>query len=137
MGVIFDQNELRERLTLKNGGKWDFWLTHVSLVESYIKKNKMRPINHEHLAMSQPQIKESTFAAKAEKQVFVLYPIPFPGGIKYPHFHFEGNIYEVSPELWKSFTKEVVLSLTDKLRTAGKIPYDGLMEISETIGSYC
>lgn len=58
---------------------------------------------------------------------------PFPGGIRIPHLHFEGEIYTLSQQDWQEFAGERVGELREKLGQVGTVGFDELVELSNAI----
>ena len=137
MALISNQLESAELLTLKNGGRRDIWVSFHENVAAFAKKYEMRPFRPEQLPFLQLPVNE--IAPEVEKRVRVTIPrpIPFPGGLKFPHFHINGEVYALTPSQWKEFSSQMVENLSQRLSKAGSIPFNGLVEISETIGAYC
>jgi len=78
----------------------------------------------------------SEMEAKAhavEKAAIVLLPNDFPGGIKSPHVHYNGDIYLIKKEDWKAFSGKIVENFRAKLATAKNISYDELMRLSDAM----
>ena len=115
----------------------DIWIKHVDIIEGIIKKGQAKLINEAFLppineiAGAVNQVAATREAApKAAKQIL---KIPFPGGIRFAHFHYKGDVYRVSPEGWQQFTKGVVEGMVQKLGSAKSVSFEQVMELSGSI----
>ncbi|NMW22532.1 MAG: hypothetical protein HKK67_13105 [Chlorobiaceae bacterium] len=69
------------------------------------------------------------FNTFASFNVFLLWP-GFPGGIRSPHIHYNGEIYFLNNEQWKEYTTPVLKNLSDKLASAQSITFNDLASVS-------
>lgn len=137
MRKIFDPQEFMELLTSKYGGKWDIWASYNKLVADYAKRMKLEALRPDQLPAVGAPMDEIRLNISKEKKVPFFPPIPFPGGLRFPHLHIEGKIYPLTQDQWKGFTKIMVDDLVGRLSKAQTINFEGLMEISESIGAFC
>jgi hypothetical protein len=64
-----------------------------------------------------------------------LRKIHYPGGIRMPHFHFEGDIYLLDEKQWKEFSRNIIKEFQAKLSTVNIVNFEQLIELSEAIDS--
>jgi hypothetical protein len=69
----------------------------------------------------------------AENAIMTLLPKDFPGGIKSPHVHYNGDIYLLKKEDWKAFSGKIIEDFRTKLASAKSINYDQLMKLSDVM----
>lgn len=123
-----------DMLILKNGGRFDFWITHVEIVRVFIEKQKLQPISQERIGQ---QVSARSFKAGDKKAIvpeyYIPWPFPFPGGIKVPHLHFGDDIYYLNNKQWREFSGTALKSLQDKFKNIGSVGYDGLMNLADAI----
>ncbi len=109
----------------------DIWIKNISVSEKLIKAGQATRIDPQSL----PPVGEiGGQVAQAEKaKAQVIRRIPFPGGIRFPHLHYKGDVYQVSPEGWKEFTGSVMDGMIQKLKSAKSVSFDQVMEVSSAI----
>lgn len=69
----------------------------------------------------------------ADSATMTLLPKDFPGGIKSPHVHYNGDIYLLKKEDWKVFSGKIIEDFRTKLASAKSINYDQLMKLSDVM----
>jgi hypothetical protein len=69
----------------------------------------------------------------AADAAMILLPKDFPGGIKSPHVHYNGDIYLLKKEDWKAFSGKIIEEFRTKLANAKSINYDQLMRLSDAM----
>lgn len=77
-------------------------------------------------------------AAKAklpvsEENAMTLLPRYFPGGIRSPHVHYNGDIYLLNKENWNAFSSKIIEGFRTKLANAKGINYDQLMKLGDAM----
>ncbi len=72
-------------------------------------------------------------ARSGEQATFMLLPKDFPGGIKSPHVHYNGDIYLLKKEDWKAFSGKIIEDFRARLATAKNISYDELMRLTDVM----
>lgn len=113
----------------------DIWIKNAGIAERLIKAGQATRIDPQSL----PPIGDiaggiTPVAREAEKsKAPLLLRIPFPGGIRFAHLHYKGDVYQVSPEGWKEFTQVVMDGMMQKLRAAKGVSFEQVMEISSSI----
>jgi hypothetical protein len=117
------------------GIRADIWIKNGGISERLIKAGQATRIDPQSL----PPIGEivggiTPVAREAEKsKAPAILRIPFPGGIRFAHLHYKGDVYQVSPEGWKEFTQVVMDGMMQKLRAAKGVSFEQVMEISSSI----
>lgn len=128
---------LKKYRVFKWGKPADIWTRNVDIIEGMVKEGLATKINDQHLpsvgeAVETPVIREAEKSAKAT----VIKKIPFPGGLRFAHVHFKGDVYRVGEKGWKVFTERVIGDFTQKLQKAAEtntVSFDQMMEISDTL----
>lgn len=117
-----------DTLILKNGGRRDFWLSHVDIVGRYIKK-----LGRDVVQINTPVM--SPVASKTKASTKAIIWDPTRGGMRMPHLHYEGEIYILNEKQWASFSKMAMKSLTNKLAKVQKVGFEDVMQISEIVAN--
>jgi len=128
---------LKKYRVFKWGKPADIWTRNVDIIERMVKEGLATKINDQYLpsvgeAVETPVTREAEKGAKAA----VIKKIPFPGGLRFAHVHFKGDVYRVGEEGWKVFTARVIGDFTQKLQKAAEtntVSFDQMMEISDTL----
>lgn len=109
------------------------WLHNRDFVQDFVRKNKVKPIEREHLAALDlsPALlpAEAMGADKVPVQKFV----PYYGGMRVPHLHLGDQIYRLNQEQWKAFSSGIIENLRTKLDRAGTVSFEQLMELSDVM----
>jgi hypothetical protein len=116
-----------DMLALKNGGRWDFWVSQVNVIEQFMKSagKELTQINVvEHNAVKQE--------SKAAAGKAILWD-PTRGGMRMPHIHYAGEIYILNEKQWDEFSKLALHALADKMGRMQKVPFENVMQIAEAI----
>jgi len=114
-------------LIWKYGGRLDFWLRNIEAIAGLLKTLNLKPVAREHLANAVQMY------AEMEKGNPGLRRWDFPGGIRMPHLHFKGEIFLLNEEQWKTFVKQTLTNLQERLGSAKAVSFEGIAEISEAI----
>lgn len=125
-------NGIYERLILKNGGRFDFWINYRETIARFIKEFDLRAIEREYFAFDDP-VPIIPRAAEVSDELYYLRPRPFPGGLRIPHLHFRNDIYLLEPEQWKEFSAMTMDNFREKLTRAEVVSFNQVMELSEAI----
>lgn len=110
------------------GGPRDFWLGNIAAIKQVVDGNKLVPIAPELTTGPMLIARIGT-----EPQLPVPHRVPFPGGLKLPHLHYEGNAYLLTEEQWRGFTGRVLEDFKARLAKVKVVSFDQLMSIAETI----
>lgn len=133
--MFYPQEIDYSRFQLINGGRFDYWLINHASIAKFIKEYNLKPIGREFTFTG---IDKEMMADVKKLDARILWPypwpIPFPGGLKYPHIHYRNDVFVLKANQWKDFTKRVVEEMTHKLQNAGNIRYNELMGITEALG---
>lgn len=123
------------KLRLINGGRFDYWVINHASIAHFIKEYGLKPIGKEFLFSG---IDQKALAQIKETDARMLWPwpwpFPFPGGMKYPHLHYKDDIFVLEADQWKAFSHQVMEEMREKLVEAGRVSYDELMNITESLG---
>jgi hypothetical protein len=112
----------------------DIWIKNIGISEKLIKAGQATRIDPQSLPSIGDIAGSITQVAQAEKpKAPAILKIQFPGGIRFPHLHYKGDVYQVSPEGWKEFTGVVMEGMVQKLKSAKSVSFDQVMEISSSI----
>lgn len=110
-------------------GLWGpIWIRDVAAIRDFVAKQKLIPLT----AVGAPAPAKTTRTKAAEIPIELRVP-PFPGGMRMPHLHFEGQIYPMTDKQWQAFSGLVLRRLQERLAGAKSISFSHLMEISEAI----
>jgi hypothetical protein len=113
----------------------DIWIKNAGISERLIKAGQATRIDPQSL----PPIGDiaggiTPVAREAEKsKAPAILKIQFPGGIRFAHLHYKGDVYQVSPEGWKEFTQVVMDGMMQKLKAAKGVSFEQVMEVSSSI----
>ena len=132
-GTFAQYDRPYEMLVSKYGGRFDFWISSLDMVNKFIRSNRIRPIPKEHLIMDGP-IRLGAAAKKELAGLEFLKPRPFPGGLRCPHLHHKRDIYRLTEKQWLDFSGKALANLRDKLDKAQTVSFEEVMELSEVIG---
>jgi hypothetical protein len=114
-----------DMLYLKCGGRWEFWVSQINVIEQFMKTagKELIQINEAaHGAVRQE--------AKAASGKAILWD-PTRGGMRMPHIHYAGEIYILNEKQWEDFSKLAMQSLTEKMGRMQKVPFEKVMQIAE------
>jgi hypothetical protein len=116
------------------GIRADIWIKNGGISEKLIKAGQATRIDPQSLPPVLDISGGITQMAQAEKpKAPAILKIQFPGGIRFAHLHYKGDVYQVSPEGWKEFTQVVMDGMVQKLKAAKSVSFDQVMEISSSI----
>jgi hypothetical protein len=77
--------------------------------------------------------KTDVLTAKTDTVVSRVPPIWIHGGMKNPHLHYDGKIYELNEAQWDQFVKSTVDEFSSKLVQAKSISFETFMNVSEIL----
>ena len=116
-------------LILKNGGRWDFWVSHVEIIERYVKETIKELIQ---IRTPATQILVAPEARPAAPSKAILWD-PTRGGMRMPHLHYAGEIYLLNEAQWANFSKIATKSLAERLAKVQKVGFEEVMQVSEAL----
>lgn len=125
-------NVVYDRYILKNGIPSDFWVLEAARIKEFVQQMKIQPVDQSYLADDPVPVPNVAATARVANPA-VLYPRPFPGGLKTAHLHFQGNVYLLTDEQWKKFSADALKTLKDKLNKASTVGFGPMMELSDAI----
>lgn len=103
-------NYLTKRWGGEEGGDWVFWYEFRATIREIIDEFNIEPVAPKFL----PQRGFPVTGSMAR---------PWPcGGIKGPHLHFGGEVYDLNVKQWKVFTDSVIKECQAKLEIAQSLP---------------
>ncbi len=107
------------------GGPRDLWLKNAEAIKDIITNSEPIPVETAHAQMLTIQ--------SATETKLIPHRVPFPGGLRIPHLHFEGKVYAVKETTWREFSNKVIVDLQKRLDEAKNkaISFERLMELSE------
>ena len=111
-----------------------FWENYKDFIQNRIEKFNLEPLDITvDVAKSSVPERSSRNIAFEENRALTLKPIDFPGGIRNPHFHFDGKIYLLNERQWKDFSKDIIKSFQEKLAKVGSVNFEKIMRLSNAI----
>jgi hypothetical protein len=119
-------------LILKNGGRRDFWVSQVSIIERFVKAN-LNQLVRIQVADQSPvglEVKAAVPSAAAKKAIIWD---PTRGGMRMPHLHYAGEIYILNESQWAAFSKAAMKALSEKLAKVQKVTFEDVLQVSETL----
>jgi hypothetical protein len=125
-GSIYDE------LILKNGGRRDFWVSHVGLVEKFVKANLNDLVKVNAATHAVAGVGREAGAQPAARATVVMWD-PTRGGMRMPHLHYAGEMYLLNESQWAAFSKGAMAALTEKLGSAGRVSFENVMAVSDVI----
>ena len=122
-------------LILKNGGRWDFWVSQVAVVGRYVDAHakELTKVQTPFQAVFQTPMAPSPQVERAPAAGAHLIWDPTRGGMRMPHLHYGGEIYMLNAAQWAEFSTTAVSALTEKLAKSQKVSFERLMQFSEAI----
>ena len=114
----------------RHGGRTDFWMKNINAVNEFIKAHNLKPIPVEHLPtpVMASELPQGPVAKRSLPR-----PLPFPGGIRFAHLHFENNVYVLNADQWKEFSGQMLKDFREKLGTVKTISFEQAIELSAVI----
>ncbi len=110
------------------GGPRDFWLRNAAAIKQVIDANKLPAVA--------PELTNGPLLG-ARMGPEVLGPLPhrppFPGGLKLPHLHFEGNACLLNEEQWRAFTGRVLEDFKSRLAKVKIVSFDQMMSVADAV----
>jgi len=130
-------NNMNPYLWIKNIEKvWiygrppDIWIKNLEIIKEFITRSNLKPIPSENLSMPSAM---ADFQQNPTSKPLTFKPIPFPGGIRLAHLHYQDNIYILNAEQWKDFTGRLLKDFQAKLATVKTISFEQAIELSTAI----
>ncbi len=122
-----------EPILWRYGGPRDFWISRRRVIEHLIETHRLEAIPEEHFVHDDPvplgvALAEQRGSAERER---VRWPLPFPGGLRIPHVHYERRVFELDKEQWAQFSQEVIKDFSAKLNAAGTVSFRQLTKLTE------
>lgn len=113
------------------------WITRARDIGEFLDKRNVEPVAEEQLYSVTSLRTMSAGAPQVEKAgTFPIpRPRPFPGGLRFPHLHFEGRVYRLSRGDWNEFSRTVVADLGARLQEAQAVSFRELLDVDATVGA--
>ena len=118
-----------DRYILKNGGRFDLWLTDAVRIANFLGEHKIQAVDPEHLPAIDPGQRISLERAQLPGR------IPFPGGIRCAHLHLGPDVFLLDAEQWRGFSRETLEGLSERIGRANTVGFQQLMELNEAVGA--
>ncbi|HET9555212.1 MAG TPA: hypothetical protein VFP50_19765 [Anaeromyxobacteraceae bacterium] len=127
---MFDWHELQ----LKNGGRRDFWISQVALVERFLQTHakeltKVQVTAQPHVAAAEVGMP----GVPAQATMRTLTWDPTRGGMRMPHLHYAGEIYIMNEAQWAELGKSAVTALAEKMTKAQHVGFESVMQLSDVV----
>jgi len=125
---------------------WEFgrpaelWLSYRAVISKLITQFKLKPLPAEAYPYL-PMAGEAGMAASAQmlesgrRAARFHWPIPFPGGMRIPHLHFDRDVYLVDQKQWNEFSQAVVQDIQKRLAAAKEVGFDQVVQLGESAAS--
>ena len=116
---------LTKRWGGEEGGDWVFWYEFRTTIRELIDKFNIEPVAAKFL----PQRGLPVTGSMAR---------PWPcGGIKGPHLHFGGEVFDLDRQQWKLFTDNVIQECHARLESAKSLPLmvDSVAMLGEAVAA--
>jgi len=114
----------------------DLWLQHGHIVESFIKEQKLKPVDPKFLVTKLEVLAGSPRQSLQPRQP--QKPVEsnrHPGGIRIAHLHFRNDVYLLDAAQWKAFSGKVLEQFSAKLSKASTVSFDQLLDLSDAVDS--
>lgn len=109
------------------------WFRYAELIGKLVKQFNLKPISTEHVP-GMPAFEMDAAFAKANPTVLARFVGPRwgdHGGIRGPHFHFNGQTYFVDTDQWAAFTDPVIKDIRNRLDRVSSIGVGPLVELDD------
>lgn len=107
------------------------WLTHLDSVRAFIKENRLEALDRRHFLADDPI--PIVRREREGEALAVLRRPPFPGGIRIPHLHFEGEIFTLSRQQWESFAEARLAEVRSRLADVQRVSFTELVHLSHAV----
>ena len=128
---------------------YHFWLRHVEDIRVLVKEHNLKPLSQKYFMAEFPkriaEVEKLEMAGGStvemagsvvEKDIDwddiprKFWPRPFPGGMRIPHVHLDGEIYMLKDEHWKELTEKVINKFRTKLANMKTVNFEQMMKLS-------
>jgi hypothetical protein len=114
----------------------DFWIRREGPIGEFVQKNKLRPMDTSPYEFEAFAGVVEAKAEKVEKAALPLRRPPFPGGMRLPHLHFNGEVFALTESQWRAFSGTVIKDLSEKLTKASALSFDQIRNVAEQIDKF-
>ena len=115
------------------GGPWPIWIKNIDIIEKLVKDHNLKPVDSEYLVGNTPVYQEINEVKG--KMTTIPRPLPFPGGLRYPHLHFKGSLYALNEKAWKEFSGNILKEIRSRIDKVNTISFEQVMEINDAFDS--
>jgi hypothetical protein len=115
-----------DMLYLKCGGRWEFWVNQINVIEQFMKSAAGKELTQVNVA-THSAVKQEMKAASGKA---ILWD-PTRGGMRMPHLHYAGEIFLLNEKQWEDFSKLAMQALTEKMGKMQKVTFEKVMQIAE------
>ena len=138
MPAFSNLDEYVKLRTWRYGGPFgDFLMRHLDVIKSLIAQEHLVAVPAEHLPvhfMDDAVVDVGAVDVAMTKDVRAkLRPRPFPGGMKIPHLHFQGEVFVLNEKQWQKLTSTIINEFQAKLQQTHSVSFEQLMQLSEAI----
>lgn len=103
-----------------DGGMSVIWQVEHKSIAHFIKEMGLEPVPRNRLPVREEIAKTIQ---------------PFPGGWRFAHLHFDGDIYLLNEEQWSRFAKARIAEFTQQLENTSTISFQHFMEVGEALAA--
>ena len=114
-----------DMLYLKCGGRWEFWVSQINVIEQFMKSAAGRELIQVNAAAHSAAKQDMKASGKA-----IIWD-PTRGGMRMPHIHYAGEIYILNEKQWEDFSKLAMQALAEKMGKMQKVSFENVMQIAE------
>ena len=116
----------------------DVWVRQADLIANWIKEFKLKPVAKDdliHFANTGIDF-EAPMRKAATMKEFDPRPIPFPGGLRIPHFHHKGELYVMNEKQWATVSKGLITEMRAKLDAVNTVSFEQVMDLSDVMNGF-
>jgi hypothetical protein len=101
-------------------------------IQQMITELKIKPVSQTELPGTRVMINPQPLPPKAYLSNAADWWFKW-GGMKIPHFHFDGDVYLLNEEQWQTFSSGVLKDFSKKLTNAKNISFSQLADIADAV----
>ncbi len=107
------------------GGPWDLWVRRRDMIEKLVGQLKIKAVPVERLPF-QPFVEPGVQTRPGR-------PTPFPGGMRSPHLHMDGDVFLLNQDQWKGFCETVIKDYGERLRNVRTVGFEEMMDLAAAV----
>lgn len=109
---------------------YEFWLDNKVIIQDIVKQYKLKPVDRRYFpadipAKLQVELRETKARKQWEDKRL------WPGGIRIPHVHLNGEVYMFEKEHWNKLVDAKVNEFREKLANVQTVNFEQMMKLSE------